>query len=141
MPRETLPFRRTSENYVLGFQGERYAITVGYYDDGRIGDIFINRIRSKTAAKLADALDAACRDAAIMMSMVIQQGANLLELEHSVTRDEELAPMSIIGAVIDSLSQHERSTAQGLTQEKISGQESQEAEKGGQARQEEVEHA
>lgn len=130
MPRETLSLRRASENYLLAFQGENYAITVGYYDDGRVGEVFINRVRSKTAARLGEALDAACRDAAIMMSMVIQYGANLLDLEHSVTRDEELAPMSIVGAIIDSLGQHARAHAPGLTQESTSGKESQEAQEG-----------
>ena len=101
--RTALAQRRESVNFTIAFQGERYDVTVGYYETGKLGEIFINRVRNKTAARLGDHLDAACRDSAIVMSMLLQYGASLEELRHSVTRDESGEPMSIIGAIIDFL--------------------------------------
>jgi hypothetical protein len=37
------------------------------------------------------------------MSLLLQYGADLAELKHSVTRDEEGLPMSIIGRIIDDM--------------------------------------
>lgn len=103
MTREILPDRRNSISFTLEFQGERYDVTTGFYADGRFGEIFINRIRDKTAAKLGQQLDAVCRDSAILMSLAIQHGVNLLDLKHSITRDDDFTPMSIVGAIIDSV--------------------------------------
>ena len=101
--RDTLPPRRFSANFTLAFQGERYHVTTGFYKDGRTGEIFINRIRNKTAARLGEPLDAICRDSAILMSLAIQHGADLAALKHSITRDEEGQPMSIVGAILDAV--------------------------------------
>lgn len=101
--RNTLPHRRFSTNFTLEFQGERYDVTTGFYDDGRFGEIFINRIRDKAAAKLGQQLDAVCRDSAILMSLALQYGGNLADLKHSITRDDDGAPMSIVGAIVDSV--------------------------------------
>lgn len=103
MTRETLPDRRNSVNFTLVFQGEQYDVTTGFYEDGRFGEIFINRIRDKSAAKLGQQLDAVCRDSAILMSRALQNGVSLAELKHSITRDDDSTPMSIVGAIIDSI--------------------------------------
>lgn len=103
MSREVLPNCRESVNFTLAFQGEQYDVTIGFYDDGRFGEIFINRIRDKTAAKLGLHLEAICRDSAILMSRALQNGVSLAELKHSITRDDDSTPMSIIGAIIDSI--------------------------------------
>jgi ribonucleoside-diphosphate reductase alpha chain len=101
--REALDNRRFSVNYRLEFQGETYDVTAGFYNDGRLGELFINRVRDKKAAKLGFQLDATCRDAAIMISRALQHGVDLAELTHSVTRGDADEPMSIVGAVIDSI--------------------------------------
>lgn len=103
MTRETLPNRRPSVSFTLAFQGEQYDVTTGFYEDGRWGEIFINRIRDKTAAKLGQQLDAVCRDSAILMSRALQNGVSLADLKHSITRDDDSTPMSIVGAIIDSI--------------------------------------
>lgn len=103
MTRQTLPNRRGSISFTLAFQGEQYDVTTGFYDDGRFGEIFINRIRDKTAAKLGLHLEAICRDSAILMSRALQNGVSLDELKHSITRDDDSTPMSIVGAIIDSI--------------------------------------
>jgi hypothetical protein len=101
--RENLRPRRQNITSTIDFAGEHYHVTQGFYETGKPGEIFINRLRDKTAAKLGDHLDATCRDSAILMSLLLQYGADLAELKHSVTRDEEGLPMSIIGRIIDDM--------------------------------------
>ncbi len=103
MVRNNLPNRRHSINFTIEFQGERYDVTTGFYEEGKFGEIFINRIRDKSAAKLGQQLDAVCRDSAILMSLALQHGVDLGDLKHSITRDDEGAPMSIVGAIVDSV--------------------------------------
>ena len=101
--RETLPNRRASVSFSLAFQGERYDVTIGHYEDGRAGEVFINRILSKTSAKVGTLLDGVCRDSAILMSLAIQHGTDLATLRHAITRDEDGTPSTIVGAVVDYL--------------------------------------
>ena len=104
MTRELLPDRRNSCNFTVEFQGERYHVTVGYYDDWRVGEIFINRIMSRTSAKVGTLLDSVCRDSAILMSMAIQHGTDLLAIRHAITRDHDGDPQkTIVGAIVDQL--------------------------------------
>lgn len=103
MTRELLLNRRASENFTVTFQGERYHVTVGYYDDGRFGEVFINRIVGKTSSKVGTLLDSICRDSAVLMSIAIQHGTDLATLKHAVTRDEDGDPSTIIGVIVDHL--------------------------------------
>jgi len=98
-----LPHRRSSVSFTCEFQGEHYDVTTGFYADGRFGEIFINRIRDKSAAKLGQQLDSVCRDSAILMSLALQYGVQLSDLKHSITRDDDSSPMSIVGAIVDSI--------------------------------------
>jgi hypothetical protein len=103
MNRDTLPNRRSNLTFTMSFQGDKYHVTTGFYGDGRFGETFINRIRDKTASKLAEQLDAVCRDSAILISLCLQHKVTLETIRHSVTRDDDSSPMSVIGAIIDSI--------------------------------------
>lgn len=103
MSRDMLPNRRSNETFEIEFGGERYSVGIGYYEDGRIGEIFLNRIKDKVASKLGATLDGVCRDSAILMSMALQFGAPLSIIKEAVTRDEDGTPATIIGAVCDKL--------------------------------------
>lgn len=103
MTRETLPNRRNSVSFTLEFQGERYDVTIGNYPDRRVGEVFINRILSKTSAKVGTLLDGVCRDSAILMSIALQHGVDLSTLRHAITRDEDGEPSTIVGAIVDRL--------------------------------------
>src|SRR6266404_3470042 len=105
MPREVLPNRRSNYSFTITFQGERYDVTVGCYSDGRIGELFINRIRDKVAARVGIVLDGVCRDAAIIFSIALQHGADVETVRHAVTRDEDGTPATIVGAILDHLLQ------------------------------------
>lgn len=88
---------------LVEFAGEKYLVTIGTYEDGRIGEIFIDRIKDKLASKLGYQLDGTCRDAAVVLSIALQFGTELSSIAKAVSRDDEDMPTSIIGAVCDRL--------------------------------------
>lgn len=103
MPREILPNRRYAESITISFQGERYDVTIGRYPDNRIGEVFINRVISKSSSRIGIQLDGVCRDSAILLSLAIQHGTSLDALRSAITRDEEENPATIVGVIIDRL--------------------------------------
>lgn len=101
MARESLNERRRSYNFTIEFQGEQYNVTVGHYDDNRPGEVFVNRLFTKTSAKVGTLLDGVCRDSAILVSLAMQHGVQMKTLQHAITRDEDGLPSTIVGAIID----------------------------------------
>jgi hypothetical protein len=99
MTREMLPQRRKSITFTLDWGGLKapHLITVGHYDDGRIGEVFIG------GGKSGELVEAIARDGAILLSIALQNGANLSDFSHAITRDSRNAPQTIVGAVIDAL--------------------------------------
>jgi hypothetical protein len=99
MARETLPHRRFSQTFALEWGGYRapHFVTCGFYEDGRLGEVFIG------AGKSGEQVEAVARDGAILLSIALQHGAQLSELSHAITRNSRHEPMSIVGAVIDCL--------------------------------------
>jgi hypothetical protein len=99
MPRETLPHRRHSETFALDWGGHRspHFVTCGFYEDGRLGEVFIG------SGKSGEQVEAIARDGAILLSLALQHGAKLSDIAHAVTRDSRNTPTSIVGAVVDRL--------------------------------------
>ena len=99
--RNTLPQRRRGETFELvhGGQNTVFAVTFGYYPDGRIGEVFIS------GAKTGSAFEAVARDGAILLSLLLQQGGTLDVVKHAITREGNGAPSTIIGAVVDRLAE------------------------------------
>lgn len=103
--REALPQRRFCSTFSMSFAGEKYDVTTGRYPDGRVGEVFINRIRDKAAAKLGDQLDGVCRDGAILLSLALQFGASLETVQHAITRNSQGEPSTIVGAIVDRMTE------------------------------------
>lgn len=97
--RHILPMRRRAETFELAFGGlvRVHTITLGFYDDDRIGEIFI------CGGKSGETVEAIARDSAVVLSMALQHGVQLNTLQHAITRNSQGEPSSIIGAVIDRL--------------------------------------
>ena len=97
--REPLPNWRYCETFEIEFGGlsKPHTVTVGYYPDGRIGEVFIN---SNSTGTLTEAI---ARDGAIVLSLALQSGIELTTVQHALTRDSQGSPMSIVGAVVDVL--------------------------------------
>lgn len=99
--RNALPNRRRGENFMLehGGQNTPFQVTVGYYPDGKVGEVFIAGSKSGTA------FEAVARDGAILLSLALQHGVDLQTIKHAITREGDGAPSTIIGAVVDRLTE------------------------------------
>jgi len=99
--RRELPMRRRCETFDLPFGGltKSHMVTIGFYNDGAPGEVFVN------GGKSGEQVEAIARDAAILLSLYMQYGLPLDTVRHAITRDAQGAPSSIIGAVVDKLSQ------------------------------------
>jgi hypothetical protein len=97
--RQPLPARRHCETFDLAFGGltRGHTITVGYYSDGKVGEVFIN------GGKSGEAVEAIARDGAVLLSIALQYGADINAIRHAITRDSMGAPSSIVGVVVEQL--------------------------------------
>jgi hypothetical protein len=97
--RERLPNRRRSENFGFECSGLRYSGTASWFDDGRLGEIFLGNHRADSHA------DACAKDAAILASIALQCGAPLDVLRKALLRDSQGRPSTPIGCALDLLSE------------------------------------
>lgn len=101
---ERLPSRRKLQNRrgALAFEfvhgGQRYRAHVGFFNDGRPAELFLN------AAKQNSPIDALAADAAILISLLLQGNSPLAEIGHSLRRTPNGEAASLIGAALDELS-------------------------------------
>jgi hypothetical protein len=95
--RQRLPNRRKSETTTLEREGSRYQMTVGYFPDGRVGEVFLNADHANSL------LDFLMSDAAILASIALQYGAPLLDLRNALKRDARGMAASPIGAALDKI--------------------------------------
>jgi ParB-like nuclease domain len=80
--RARLPQRRHSITFGLECNGLRYTATVGFYDDGRLGEIFLGNHRADSHA------DACAKDSAILASIALQYGVPPGVLRKALLRDQ-----------------------------------------------------
>lgn len=102
--REPLPSRRHSETFKMPWGGLAmpHTVTVGYYDDGRVGEVFI------AGGKSGEAVEAIARDGAVLLSMALQHGVPMEVIAHAITRDGRDQPQTIVGAIVDMLAGEQR---------------------------------
>jgi len=101
--RDVLPQRRRCETFNMRFgnQSRVFMVTVGYYDDGRIGEVFID------GAQTGSEVDNIARDGAVLISLALQHGVPLETMKHAVSKDRDNNSATIIGAVIDRILEQE----------------------------------
>lgn len=98
MPRERLPDRRQAETVDLWHGGRRYHVTIGQYDDGRAGEVFLH------GAKPGSDTDLLCDDIGVLVSRLLQHGDSPAALAAGLGKlGDGKSPASIIGAVADIL--------------------------------------
>lgn len=107
MTREHLPGRRASETFDFCHPAERptrYAVTTGYYEDGRLGDVFVNGAKEGTDLAIIAA------DASVLLSLALQHGATLDDLRTApLARDSRGRPLGLMGALVDHLAARAKS--------------------------------
>jgi ribonucleoside-diphosphate reductase alpha chain len=95
--RQRLPNRRPSISFELEIGGLKYTATVSRFDDGRIGELFLNNHKSNSAA------DTNARDSAIVFSFAVQHGADPHAIRRALCRDGNGKASGPLGAVLDLL--------------------------------------
>ena len=110
MTRTRLPDRRFAETAMLEHDGARFMVTIGFYPDGRPGEVFTHGARSGSN------IDALLADACVLVSCLIQHGVEPSELASSMGRLGNAGPASIIGAIIDLVA------ATGIPQQKTAAE-------------------
>ena len=109
--RQRLPNHRPNETVNLHFEGQHYHVTVGYFADGRPGEVFCH------GAKVGSGMDLLIDDACVALSMLLQYGAEPVSLAHSMGRLGNGAPASIIGALAVLVAGITETMAEGLSGE------------------------
>ena len=95
MTRQRLPDRRFAETVMLEHGGTRLMVTIGFYPEGRPGEVFTHGIRTGCG------LDSLLADACVVVSCLMQHGVEPRDIASSMGRLGNAEPASIIGAVID----------------------------------------
>ena len=90
-----LPNRRPNETADLLFEGQHYHVTVGFFSDGRPGEVFCH------GAKIGSGMDLLIDDACVALSVLLQHGVEPQALAYSMGRLEDGAAASIIGSLVD----------------------------------------
>jgi hypothetical protein len=93
--RDRLPNRRACETQAFEHAGALYRLTVGFYEDGRPGELFLNGEHSNSA------IDTIMSDAAIAISFALQFGADLETLKHAMKRTSQGIAASPIGHALE----------------------------------------
>src|ERR1700687_797477 len=95
--RDRLPNRRQAETLAFERDGSQYQMTIGYFLDGRIGEVFLNADRADSL------LDVLTSDAAILASLALQYGCPLEAITHALRRDARGMAASPIGTALDQI--------------------------------------
>ena len=104
--RNPLPYRRISQLYALEFADQTYTLCVGFYDDGKPGEVFIDSISAKEGSDLRAIMSDAC----VLISIALQHGISKAELTHSMGKvpkwvkgKEGEGAASILGAILEAI--------------------------------------
>ena len=99
--RRHLPDRRPSITRTVKWAGKEFSLTVGYFLNGRPGEIFMD------GPKTGSDMRAILADTCVVISLALQHGIEPAALAHSLARvpvsETESAPASVIGAVVELL--------------------------------------
>jgi hypothetical protein len=93
--RRRLSNRRCSESFELTCHGLHYTVTVSRFDDGSLGEVFINN------SKPGSASDINARDAAVVVSIALQHGVPADTIRHALLRDAQGVASSPLGRALD----------------------------------------
>lgn len=96
MNRARLPNRRPNVTAAVEHAGRSYAVTIGFYRDGRVGEVFTH------GAKAGSEIDFLLDDACVAISLLLQLGADPSALATSMGRlGDGSSPASVIGVLVD----------------------------------------
>jgi hypothetical protein len=97
--RQRLPDRRFCESFEFRHAGHSFTLCAGFYADGRIAEIFLS------SHKPGSPIEAIARDAAIVVSIALQFGADLETIRSALTKDHDGGPATVLAAALDKLAE------------------------------------
>lgn len=95
--REPLPQRRYSESFEINHEGLHFAVQAGFYPDGRLGEVFISSPKTGSMAEIN------ARDAAVLLSICLQSGADPRKTLKALTHGADGRPEGVVGRVLETL--------------------------------------
>jgi hypothetical protein len=95
--RERLPNRRPASTFDIEASGLRYTVTLGFYSDGRIGEIFLENHKQGSQAGIM------ASDAAVVASIALQHGVPLDVIRKALMRDPRGYPSGPLGVALDRI--------------------------------------
>ena len=101
MARERLPGRRAHEAFSFVHGGFTYTAGIGRFEDGRLGEIFLN-----SSVKSGSIVESWARDAAVLASIALQCGADPVVIRGAVTRDHTGEAAGPVGKLLDILAEN-----------------------------------
>ncbi len=94
--RKRLPQRRRSDNVTFHHKSLAYTATFGFFDDDKVGEVFIN-----TSGKAGSEADVNASDGAVAISLALQFGCPLRILRSSMKRNADGSPQGPLAAALD----------------------------------------
>lgn len=85
-------------NFEVG--GHRFIASIGFFDDGRIAELFIN-----STMKAGSEADVNAADGAFAISLALQYGCPLDVIRQGVKRNEDGSPQGPLGAALDAVAE------------------------------------
>ncbi len=95
--RRRLVNRRPADTFELIHDSIIYSVSIGFYDDGEPGELFLS------AGKSGTQLDVATRDSAVAVSLAMQYGCPPDVIAKACLRNEDSSPAGILGAALDRI--------------------------------------
>ncbi len=95
MERRRLSQRRESDNVAFQHAGLNYVASFGYFDDGTLGELFVNCTKSGSEA------DVNASDGAVAISLALQYGCPLRTIRASMKRNVDGSPQGPLAAALD----------------------------------------
>jgi hypothetical protein len=98
MNRRRLPNKRAALAVSFEHNAIRYRAHIGFFDDGAPAELFVDAV-----ARPNSAVDAFAADASILISLLLQTGSTVAEISHSLRRNPDGSPASVIGQAVAAL--------------------------------------
>lgn len=101
--RQHLPNRRAADNIsFVGPSGNSMIANVGYYPDGRLGEVFL-----VSSGKSGSDLNIAMLEISVAVSIALQCGASIDEIRSAMPRREDGHAEGPVGRLLDLLARKE----------------------------------
>jgi hypothetical protein len=93
--RKILNNRRPNETYTLQHGSFSYTVTIGYFENGQPGEIFVSSNKAGSEA------DITASDAAVAVSLALQYGCPIDVLRTALKRNADGSPMGPLAHALD----------------------------------------